>query len=114
MVNISFLFFQLNDVALGGGTAFPFLKLVVPPVKGSLLIWYNLHRSTYKDYRTRHAGCPVLKGSKWSKLSLNFTKIKCCLNQNYFLQYVLSSSMWVVRNSGDPVDSTAMWESSTT
>ncbi|XP_036675660.3 prolyl 4-hydroxylase subunit alpha-1 [Drosophila suzukii] len=57
--------FYLNDVALGSGTAFPFLKLVVPPVKGSLLIWYNLHRSTYKDYRTRHAGCPVLKGSKW-------------------------------------------------
>ncbi|XP_016951495.1 prolyl 4-hydroxylase subunit alpha-1-like [Drosophila biarmipes] len=57
--------FYLNDVALGGGTAFPFLKLVVPPVKGSLLIWYNLHRSTYKDYRAKHAGCPVLKGSKW-------------------------------------------------
>ncbi|XP_037723348.1 prolyl 4-hydroxylase subunit alpha-1-like [Drosophila subpulchrella] len=57
--------FYINDVALGGATAFPFLRLAVPPVKGSLLIWYNLHRSTHKDYRTRHAGCPVLKGSKW-------------------------------------------------
>ncbi|KAH8363368.1 hypothetical protein KR084_009077 [Drosophila pseudotakahashii] len=57
--------FYLNDVALGGATAFPFLRLAVPPVKGSLLIWYNLHRSVHKDFRTKHAGCPVLKGSKW-------------------------------------------------
>ncbi|XP_017058128.1 prolyl 4-hydroxylase subunit alpha-2 [Drosophila ficusphila] len=57
--------FYLNDVALGGATAFPFLRLAVPPVKGSLLIWYNLHRSTHKDFRTKHAGCPVLQGSKW-------------------------------------------------
>ncbi|KAH8271417.1 hypothetical protein KR018_009353 [Drosophila ironensis] len=57
--------FYINDVALGGATAFPFLRLAVPPVKGSLLIWYNLHRSLHKDFRTKHAGCPVLKGSKW-------------------------------------------------
>ncbi|EDW99116.2 prolyl 4-hydroxylase subunit alpha-2 isoform X1 [Drosophila yakuba] len=57
--------FYLNDVALGGATAFPFLRLAVPPVKGSLLIWYNLHSSTHKDFRTKHAGCPVLQGSKW-------------------------------------------------
>uniref|UniRef100_A0A6P4E555 Prolyl 4-hydroxylase subunit alpha-2-like n=1 Tax=Drosophila rhopaloa TaxID=1041015 RepID=A0A6P4E555_DRORH len=57
--------FYLNDVSLGGATAFPYLRLAVPPVKGSLLIWYNLHRSMHKDFRTKHAGCPVLKGSKW-------------------------------------------------
>ncbi|KAH8383041.1 hypothetical protein KR009_006461 [Drosophila setifemur] len=57
--------FYINDVALGGATAFPFLRLAVPPVKGSLLIWNNLHRSLHKDFRTKHAGCPVLKGSKW-------------------------------------------------
>ncbi|BFF93075.1 prolyl 4-hydroxylase subunit alpha-2 [Drosophila madeirensis] len=57
--------FYLNDVPLGGATAFPFLHLAVPPVKGSLLVWYNLHRSLHKDFRTKHAGCPVLKGSKW-------------------------------------------------
>ncbi|XP_070137070.1 prolyl 4-hydroxylase subunit alpha-2 isoform X1 [Drosophila bipectinata] len=57
--------FYINDVALGGATAFPFLHLAVPPVKGSLLVWYNLHRSLHKDFRTKHAGCPVLKGSKW-------------------------------------------------
>ncbi|KAH8247471.1 hypothetical protein KR038_004780 [Drosophila bunnanda] len=57
--------FYLNDVPLGGATAFPFLHLAVPPVKGSLLVWYNLHRSLHKDYRTKHAGCPVIQGSKW-------------------------------------------------
>ncbi|KAH8280883.1 hypothetical protein KR054_003105 [Drosophila jambulina] len=57
--------FYLNDVPLGGATAFPFLHLAVPPVKGSLLVWYNLHRSLHKDFRTKHAGCPVLQGSKW-------------------------------------------------
>ncbi|XP_033244634.1 prolyl 4-hydroxylase subunit alpha-1 isoform X1 [Drosophila miranda] len=61
--------FYLNDVPLGGATAFPFLHLAVPPVKGSLLVWYNLHRSLHKDFRTKHAGCPVLKGSKWMSIS---------------------------------------------
>ncbi|XP_065357425.1 prolyl 4-hydroxylase subunit alpha-2 [Calliphora vicina] len=57
--------FYINDVELGGATAFPFLHLAVPPIKHSLVLWYNLHESTELDYRTRHAGCPVLKGSKW-------------------------------------------------
>ncbi|KAM7360636.1 prolyl-4-hydroxylase-alpha SG1 [Cochliomyia hominivorax] len=57
--------FYINDVELGGSTAFPFLHLAVPPVKYSLLVWYNLHNTTEFDYRTKHAGCPVLKGSKW-------------------------------------------------
>lgn len=51
---------------LGGGTAFPFLRLLVPPIRRSLVIWYNMHRSLELDYRTKHAGCPVVKGSKWS------------------------------------------------
>ncbi|XP_023036227.1 prolyl 4-hydroxylase subunit alpha-2 [Drosophila willistoni] len=55
----------LNEVPMGGATAFPYLKLAVPPVKGSLLVWYNLHRSLDPDFRTKHAGCPVLMGSKW-------------------------------------------------
>lgn len=51
----------------GGGTAFPFLNILVKPRKGTLLFWYNLHASGDGDYRTKHAACPVLKGSKWSK-----------------------------------------------
>uniref|UniRef100_A0A1A9VVH0 procollagen-proline 4-dioxygenase n=1 Tax=Glossina austeni TaxID=7395 RepID=A0A1A9VVH0_GLOAU len=56
---------QLSDVEQGGATAFPFLKLAVKPLKGSVLFWYNLHRSSHGDFRTRHGACPVLKGSKW-------------------------------------------------
>jgi len=54
-------------VEQGGATAFPFLDIAVKPEMGNVLFWYNLHRSLDMDYRTKHAGCPVLKGSKWSK-----------------------------------------------
>uniref|UniRef100_A0A6P4F8L9 procollagen-proline 4-dioxygenase n=1 Tax=Drosophila rhopaloa TaxID=1041015 RepID=A0A6P4F8L9_DRORH len=57
--------FYLSDVEQGGATAFPFLDIVVKPQLGNVLFWYNLHRSLDMDYRTKHAGCPVLKGSKW-------------------------------------------------
>ncbi|XP_075148851.1 prolyl 4-hydroxylase subunit alpha-2-like [Haematobia irritans] len=57
--------FYLNDVEMGGVTAFPILRLAVPPIKRALVVWYNLHKSGYPDFRTSHAGCPVLKGSKW-------------------------------------------------
>ncbi|XP_030369283.1 prolyl 4-hydroxylase subunit alpha-2-like [Scaptodrosophila lebanonensis] len=57
--------FYINDVDMGGGTAFPYLPLLVNPVKGSVVVWYNMHSSTEKDFRVLHAGCPVLKGSKW-------------------------------------------------
>ncbi|KNC20777.1 hypothetical protein FF38_00113 [Lucilia cuprina] len=62
--------YLINDVELGGATAFPFLRLAVPPIKNSLVLWYNEHNSTEVDYRTRHAGCPVLKGSKWTTTTL--------------------------------------------
>ncbi|XP_075148853.1 prolyl 4-hydroxylase subunit alpha-2-like [Haematobia irritans] len=57
--------FYINDVELGGATAFPALKLAVQPIRGSLVMWYNYHKSLEKDFRTWHAGCPVLQGSKW-------------------------------------------------
>ncbi|KAH8271462.1 hypothetical protein KR018_012186 [Drosophila ironensis] len=57
--------YYLSDVEAGGGTAFPFLPLLVTPERGSLLFWYNLHPSGDQDYRTKHAACPVLQGSKW-------------------------------------------------
>ncbi|XP_070143198.1 prolyl 4-hydroxylase subunit alpha-1 isoform X2 [Drosophila kikkawai] len=57
--------FYLSEVEQGGATAFPFLDFAVKPQLGNVLFWYNLHRSLDMDYRTKHAGCPVLKGSKW-------------------------------------------------
>ncbi|XP_067619708.1 prolyl 4-hydroxylase subunit alpha-2 isoform X2 [Eurosta solidaginis] len=57
--------FYLSEVEEGGGTAFPHLRVLVKPEHGSVLFWYNLHRSGEPDFRTRHAACPVLKGSKW-------------------------------------------------
>ncbi|XP_011192271.3 prolyl 4-hydroxylase subunit alpha-2 [Zeugodacus cucurbitae] len=57
--------FYINDVELGGATAFPYLRLSAPAIKGSMIVWYNLHDSLELDYRTKHGGCPVLVGSKW-------------------------------------------------
>lgn len=49
---------------MGGATVMPYLKLHVPSVRGSALFWNNLEHSGSEDFFTRHAGCPVLIGSK--------------------------------------------------
>lgn len=35
--------------------------------QGDAAFWHNMLRSGEGDFRTRHAGCPVLKGWKWGK-----------------------------------------------
>lgn len=35
--------------------------------QGDAVFWHNLRRSGLGDFRTRHAGCPVLSGIKWGK-----------------------------------------------
>jgi len=57
--------FYMSDVEAGGATVFTQLGVKLWPTKGSLALWYNLERSGEGAYRTRHAGCPVLTGSKW-------------------------------------------------
>ena len=37
--------------------------------QGDAAFWWNLKRSGDGDDSTRHAGCPVLVGSKWGKMS---------------------------------------------
>ena len=56
-----------EDTPAGGGTAFmkKDFEGAVMPTKGSAAFWMNLSSCHQKDYRAWHAGCPVLKGSKW-------------------------------------------------
>ncbi|CAB3248041.1 unnamed protein product [Arctia plantaginis] len=56
---------RLSSVSRGGATVFPYLGVSVPPVKGAALFWYNLHSSGEPNHAMLHAGCSVLRGSKW-------------------------------------------------
>ena len=78
-------FYYLNDVEEGGETAFPAadgalspaeamaladpgeakLGLLVPPRKGSAVVFYNHLQDGAIDPAALHAGCRVLKGEKW-------------------------------------------------
>ncbi|XP_013187300.1 prolyl 4-hydroxylase subunit alpha-1 [Amyelois transitella] len=62
---IATVLFYMSEVAQGGATVFTRLGLSVFPRKGAALYWLNLHPSGQGDISTRHAACPVLRGSKW-------------------------------------------------
>ncbi|XP_026752045.1 prolyl 4-hydroxylase subunit alpha-2-like isoform X1 [Galleria mellonella] len=62
---IATVLFYMSEVAQGGATVFTRLGLSVFPIKGAALFWMNLHPSGEGDISTRHAACPVLRGSKW-------------------------------------------------
>ena len=55
----------LNDVDLGGATAFINAGTQVWPKKGAAVFWINLKKNGVGDDSTHHAGCPVLLGEKW-------------------------------------------------
>lgn len=60
----------MSEVAQGGATVFTELGLSVSPVKNAAVYWLNLHPSGEGDLATRHAACPVLRGSKWGQYQL--------------------------------------------
>jgi len=57
--------YYMSDVYAGGYTVFPVIGVKLVPEKNSMAFWYNLRASGEGDFNTRHAGCPVLAGSKW-------------------------------------------------
>ena len=56
-----------KDTSGGGGTGFmnENYEGTVEPKKGSAAFWINMLSCHEKEKRSQHAGCPVLKGSKW-------------------------------------------------
>lgn len=61
----------MSDVEQGGGTVFTAINISLWPKKGSAAFWYNLKPNGEGDFKTRHAACPVLTGSKWGMSSIN-------------------------------------------
>lgn len=57
----------LNNVAGGGGTGFPNLRIDVDATPGSLLLFHNCPAGTaLRHDDTLHAGLPVTEGEKWA------------------------------------------------
>ena len=65
---------QLDDVEAGGATVFTQAGVTVWPKKGMAVFWWNLLSDLNGDMTTRHGGCPVLHGSKWSNFLEKKTK----------------------------------------
>ncbi|KOC60916.1 Prolyl 4-hydroxylase subunit alpha-1 [Habropoda laboriosa] len=62
---IATVLYYMSDVEQGGGTVFTAINISLWPRKGSAAFWYNLKPNGEGDFKTRHAACPVLTGSKW-------------------------------------------------
>ena len=78
----------LSDTEAGGGTVFlnHGSERMVLPKKGAAAFWYSLLSDGLRDINTIHAGCPVLKGSKWIMnkwihMYDNFKKFPCKMKQ---------------------------------
>ncbi len=54
-----------TNLILGGYTVFPFVGAWVRPVRGSVVVWWNMDQAGGYDSLVKHGGCPVIIGSKW-------------------------------------------------
>ena len=61
---------KLNEVDMGGGTAFAQAGVLITPKPGSAIFWYNLLSSGVWDEHTHHGSCPVILGEKHSRFPL--------------------------------------------
>jgi prolyl 4-hydroxylase len=59
------MLFYLSEVTKGGATYFPKLDLAVHPKPGQALWFRYLDADGKVDYRSEHAGLPVIEGEKW-------------------------------------------------
>lgn len=85
-IPFSFSSLQLNDVKVGGETAFYHLNVAAEPEKGSALVWFNLKRSGLTNMLSGHGACPVLYGHKWSKHFTAFLLLlKISTQRTYFI-----------------------------
>ncbi|XP_055381324.1 prolyl 4-hydroxylase subunit alpha-1-like [Condylostylus longicornis] len=71
---ISTVLFYLSDVQYGGGTIWPKINVIAYPRKGTAAFWYNLRHDGQPDFKSQHAACPVILGSKW-------VCVCCCLQE---------------------------------
>ena len=55
----------LCDVDQGGETQFPRIDILVPPRRGTLLIWNNMRPDGSPNGETVHAALPVIQGRKY-------------------------------------------------
>lgn len=69
---------------------FPLIGVQVKPKKGAAVFWWNLRTDGRGDPWTRHAGCSVLYGNKWSKwifLALNKIRFNIYDTSQQILEY---------------------------
>ena len=84
----------LSNTEEGGETVYlyPGKEGVLKPDRGSAVVWFDLHSDGYRNTFTKHAGCPVLKGSKWILNKWlywydNFKSFPCKLQMNSNFDY---------------------------
>ena len=62
-------------------------------LQGDAAFWWNLKKSGDGDMLTRHAGCPVLVGTKWGQCTCFIKPTFTCILAVYFDKLLL---LWLI------------------